>query len=117
MAERYWVLERSASWKLRVVGSGVRQKYSTSSLYATLIKLDAEFLGMIGVSGTDLMIGRVCDMGTSTSVSNGGIEDAFILVDGPVLQEDLLDAPKAAGGKSGDLRRGNSGRHEGNIVR
>ena len=49
------------------------------------IKLDAECLGMIGVSGADLMIGRVCDMGISTSVSNGGFEDAFILVDGPVL--------------------------------
>ena len=40
---------------------------------------------MIGVSGADLMIGRVCDMGISTSVSNGSFEDAFILVDGPVL--------------------------------
>jgi len=46
------------------------------------IKLDAVSLGMIGVSGADLMIGRVCDMGIATSVSN---EDGFILVDGPVL--------------------------------
>ena len=49
------------------------------------IKLDPERLGVVGVSGADLMISRVCDIGISTSVSNGGFEDAFILLDGPVL--------------------------------
>jgi len=49
------------------------------------IKLDPECLGMIGVSGADLMIGRVCDIGISASVSNGCFEDAFIILDGPVL--------------------------------
>ncbi len=49
------------------------------------IKLDSEGLGMIGVSGADLTIGRVCDIGISTSVPNGGFEDAFIPLDGSVL--------------------------------
>lgn len=49
------------------------------------IKLDAECLSMVSAPGADLMIGGVCDIGISTSVSNGGLADALILVDGPVL--------------------------------
>jgi len=33
-------------------------------------------------------------MGISTSVSNGSFEDTIILLDGPVLQEDVLGAQK-----------------------
>ena len=58
---------------------------------------------MVGVSRTDLTIGWVFDICMTTSVSNRSFEDAFIVLDGPVLQKDVFDAPKAAGGESGDL--------------
>jgi hypothetical protein len=80
------------------------------------IKLDPECLGMIGVSGANLTIGRVLDIGVSTSVPDRSLEDALIFLDGPVLQEDVFDAPEAAGGESGDLRSGNGGRHFASIL-
>ena len=72
---------------------------------------------MVGVSRADLMIRRVCNIGVSASVSNRSLEDALIFLDGPVLEEDVLDAPEAAGGKCGDLRRGNWGGHLASILR
>ena len=65
---------------------------------------------MVGVSRADLTIRRVCNIGVSASVSNRSLEDALIFLDGPVLEEDVLDAPEAAGGECGDLRRGNGHR-------
>jgi len=74
---------------------------------------------MIGVSGADLKIGRFATWGPPPvyPTSNGGFEDAVILLDGPVLQGDVLDASKVAGGTCGDLRRGNQGGHVGDILR
>jgi hypothetical protein len=71
---------------------------------------------MVGVSRADLAIRRVCNIGGSASVSNRSVEDAFIFLDGPVLEEDVLDAPEAAGGECGDLRRGNGGGHLASIL-
>lgn len=67
------------------------------------VKLNPECLGMVGISRADLTIGRVCHLRITTGVSNRGFEDAFIVLDGPVLEEDMFDAPKAAGCKGGDL--------------
>lgn len=61
------------------------------------------------------MIRRVFDIGKSASVSNRSLEYALIFLDGPVLEEDVLDAPEAAGSKCGDLRRGDGGRHFGYV--
>ena len=66
---------------------------------------------MIGASLADLLIGRIRNVCTTTGVSDGRFEDSFIALDGPILQEDVLDAPKAAGSKGGDLGWGDRGGH------
>ena len=58
---------------------------------------------MVGVSRADLTISRVCRIWITTSVSNRSFEDALIFLDRPLFQKDVFDAPKAAGGESGDL--------------
>lgn len=74
------------------------------------IKLDPQSLCMVRVPIADLMIGWICDTRKSTCISDGSFEDALAFLDRPVLEEYMLDTPKAAGGKCSDLGRGNGGR-------
>ena len=71
---------------------------------------------MIGASRADLVVGRIRTVCSTTSVSDGRFEDSFIIFDGPLNQENVLDAPEAAGSKSGNLRWGNRGGHVSRVL-
>ena len=81
------------------------------------VKLNPECLGMVGISRADLTIGWVCNLRITTGVSDRGFEDAFIVLDRPVLEKDVFDAPKAAGCKCGDLGGWNGRGHSGGVLR
>ena len=73
------------------------------------VELNSQSLRMVGRAGADLVVARVLRALSSTRVPHRRLEDAPILLDGVVLEEDVLNAPETAGGEGGDFRR--SSRH------
>ena len=70
------------------------------------VELNFQSFRMVGRAGADLVVARVLRVLLSTRVPHRGLEDALVLLDGVVLEEDVLDAPEAAGGEGGDFRCG-----------
>jgi hypothetical protein len=68
------------------------------------VELDAERLGVARRAGADLSVGRVRRGGVPARVAHGGLQNALVLFGRVVFEEDVLDAPEAAGGERGDLR-------------
>jgi len=67
------------------------------------IELDLYRLGMVGFSGTDVVIGRIFEIGIATGVTNGSVEYSFVLRWRVVLEKDVLDAPEASCSEGSDF--------------
>jgi hypothetical protein len=72
--------------------------------YDSGIELDPYGFRMISRTRTNLLVGWVGYQGITTYVSNRRRENSFILRRREMLQEDMLDTPKAARSEYGDLR-------------
>ena len=68
------------------------------------VELNAKGLCVVGVSLADLAVVWVGDVVLTTGVANGSLQDAFVLSDGILLQENTLDAPEASSSECSKLR-------------
>jgi hypothetical protein len=72
--------------------------------YDTGIELDLDSFRMISRTRTNLLVGWVDYQGIATYVSNSCRKDSFLLRYRVMLQENMLDTPKAAPSEISDLR-------------